>query len=136
MAKRENVTLSEKQTFKSLCRNTKPLMILNLVALILTISTWQLALQKIELNNPWLFLAVSILPLLMVLPGVFKGSYRGAIWTCFVTLIYFVGGVLNWIQINAWAYGMSETLLSVSLFLIALMYARWKGLSELPITED
>lgn len=135
MAKRENVTLEERQKFKALCANTKPLMTLNLVALILTISTWHLALQKIELNNPWLLLGVSILPLLMVIPGTLSGSYRGAIWTCFVTLIYFVAGVLNWIQVDAWAYGMSETLLAVSLFLIALMYARWKGLSELPIAK-
>jgi len=135
MAKREHVTLSEKRKFKLLCLNTKPLMILNLIALIITISTWHLALQTIELNNPWLLLTVSISPLLMVLPGTLSGSYRGAIWTCFVTLIYFIAGVLNWIQVNAWAYGVSETMLSISLFLVALMYARWRGLSELPIAE-
>ncbi|XYH00985.1 DUF2069 domain-containing protein [Marinomonas sp. PE14-40] len=110
-------------------------MVLNLCALILTIAIWHLTLNKIELNAPWIVLTVAILPLLMVFPGTLSGSYRGAIWTCFVTLIYFVAGVLNWIQTHAWAYGMSETLLSVILFIVALMYARWKGLSELPIKD-
>ncbi len=133
MAKREHITSSERKAFQALCKQTKPLMILNLCALILTIATWHLALQKIELSSPWLVLSVATLPLLLVLPGTISGSYRGAIWTCFVTLIYFVAGVLNWTQIHAWPYGMSETLLSVILFIIALMYARWKGLSELQI---
>ena len=136
MAKREHVTSSERKSYKTLCKQTKPLMVLNLCALILTIAIWHLALQTIELKNPWAVLAVAILPLLMVLPGTLSGSYRGAIWTCFVTLIYFVAGVLNWIQTHAWAYGMSETLLSVILFIVALMYARWKGLSELPIKDE
>jgi len=133
MAKREHVTSTERKTYKVLCKQTKPLMVLNLCALIITIAVWHLALNKIELNAPWIVLTVAILPLLMVFPGTLSGSYRGAIWTCFVTLIYFVAGVLNWIQTHAWAYGMSETLLSVILFIVALMYARWKGLSELPI---
>ena len=133
MAKRLNISRQEKTHYLRLCRLTHPLMILNLLALIIVISTFHLFFQKTPLTHPLLLLAAAISPLLLTLPGTLKGSYRGAIWLCFVTLIYFVAGVLNWTQEHNWAYGMSETLLSVSLFHIALMYARWKGMTELPV---
>lgn len=131
--KRESVSFAEKQHFDKLCRQTKPLMLLNTAALMIVLATWQLVFQPLTLERPLLLLAVTLIPLLLLTPGIIKGGYRAAIWMCFVTLIYFVAGVLNWTASPRWAYGMSETLLSVILFIIALMYARWKAISELPV---
>ncbi|TBR38075.1 DUF2069 domain-containing protein [Marinomonas agarivorans] len=133
MAKKDYITHSEKRKFHLLCQQTKPLLILNLLALILAITSWHLFFQNIPLEKPYVVLIVAIFPLLLVLPGTLIGSYRGAIWTCFVSLFYFMAGVLNWIQIHAWVYGVIETLLSILLFILALLFARWKGLSELPV---
>lgn len=135
MAKRESITRAEKRKFRFLCQQTKPLLTLNLFALVTVICCWHLFFQNIPLERPLLLLGFAVFPLLLIMPGVLKGSYRGAIWTCFVTLFYFIAGVLNWIQIHSWAYGLTETVLSVLLFLLALMYARWKGLSELPLSD-
>lgn len=133
MAKLESITFNDKKRYDALCQMSHPLMTLNLFALIIVISIFQLHFQTLNLAHPIFFLMASIAPLTLVIPGIVRGTYRGAIWASFVTLIYFVAGVLNWTQPNNWAYGMSETLLSMSLFLITLMYARWKGASELPI---
>lgn len=136
MAKKESVTQKEKAKATSLYLKTYPLMVLNLISLIVVISVHHLFLQKIVYEHPYAFLLATILPLLLIVPGAIKGSYRGAIWICFVTLTYFIAGVLNWTQGINWAYGMSETLLSLLLFHLALMYARWKGLSELPLKNE
>ncbi len=133
MAKKESVTPKEWQRATSLYKQAYSLMVLNLFALITIICVHHIFLQKIVFDRPYVFLFVMVSPLLLLVPGAIKGSYRGAIWICFVTLIYFVAGVLNWTQGIDWAYGISETLLSFLLFNIALMYARWKGLSELPV---
>ena len=132
MAKRESISASEKTHYQHLCQQTHPLIVLNIIALIVSISLFHLVFQPLPLTHPYALLFAALLPLLILIPGILKGSYRGAIWACFVTLLYFVAGVLNWTQEANWAYGMSETLLSFLLFNIALMYARWKGLSELP----
>ncbi|MFT2111376.1 DUF2069 domain-containing protein [Marinomonas sp. 2405UD68-3] len=135
MAKKESVTPDELQKASTRYKQTYPLMVLNLFALIVVICVHHLFLQSMKFDHPYIFLFVMISPLLLLIPGGVKGSYRGAIWICFVTLIYFVAGVLNWTQGVNWAYGVSQTLLSFLLFNIALMYARWKGLSELPVKK-
>lgn len=133
MAKRYTITTSEQQRYQSLCQTTKALITLNHIALITVISLWHLVLSELTLSHPLLLLFSVLLPLLLSLWGNLNGSYKGAIGICFISLLYFTSGVTHWFHPHLWPIGMSETLLCACLFLLALMYARWKGLSELPL---
>lgn len=133
MAKKEFISSDELAMYQKKHQQIKPLLLFSLVALIATICCWHLIFQNIELKHPWIILTVALLPLLAITPGVVLGSYRGAIWACFVSLFYFMAGVLNWTQVDAWLYGLIETLLSITTFILALLYARWKGFTELPL---
>lgn len=106
-----------------------------MLTLILVICVWHAFLQDIPLQHSFLILSLATSPLLLIIPSTLSGSYRGTIWACFVSLFYFVAGILNWGPTDSWLYGLIETCLAVLLFVVALMYARWKGISELTIKD-
>ena len=132
MAKRFTITTAEYQRYHSLCAATQSLLTLNHVALITVLSVWHLMISDLPLSHPILLLGTVLLPLLLSLWGNLNGSYKGAIGICFISLLYFTSGVTHWFHPYLWPIGMSETLLSGGLFILALMYSRWKALSELP----
>ncbi|TPE51994.1 DUF2069 domain-containing protein [Maribrevibacterium harenarium] len=133
MAKREFISAPEQLYYSDLCHRYLPILRLNLLALGAAVASFQLLIKDIPLQHPALFLLFSLTPLLLATFAVWRGSYRGAIWTCFISMFYFMAGVLNWTHPKDWAFGTSETLLSVMLFSLSLYYARWKGFSELPV---
>ncbi|MGB2064500.1 MAG: DUF2069 domain-containing protein [Marinomonas gallaica] len=134
MAKRFSITQQEKKHYKTLCKHYQPVLILNHLGLIAVISWWHLVLSEIPLQHPLILLSAVLLPLLLSLWGSINGSYKGAIGVCFISLFYFTSGVTHWFHPTLWPIGMSEALLGGGLFCLGLLYARWKGLSELPIT--
>ncbi|MCO4784461.1 DUF2069 domain-containing protein [Marinomonas atlantica] len=134
MAKRFSITQQEKKYYKTLCQSYKPVLILNHLGLISVISWWHLVLSEISLQHPLMLLSAVLLPLLLSLWGSINGSYKGAIGVCFISLFYFTSGVTHWFHPTLWPIGMSEALLGAGLFCLGLLYARWKGLSDLPIT--
>nr|WP_314490391.1 DUF2069 domain-containing protein [uncultured Pseudomonas sp.] len=71
-------------------------------------------------------LAIELLPLLLLLPGMLLGSARAHAWTCFVVNLYFIKGVLAAFDPARVVLGAMEIGLSLGLFLAALLYVRWK----------
>ncbi|MFB4393005.1 MULTISPECIES: DUF2069 domain-containing protein [unclassified Pseudomonas] len=71
-------------------------------------------------------LAIELTPLLLLLPGMLKGSARAHAWTCFVVNIYFIKGVLAAFDPSRALFGWVEVLVSLGLFVSGLLYVRWK----------
>lgn len=65
--------------------------------------------------------------LLVVAPGVVVGSPYAHVWTAFIANLYFLKGVLAFIDHDRTWLGVLEIFLSVSLFLSAMMYSRWRS---------
>lgn len=133
MAKRFTISSAEQSRYQALCQQTQPILVLTHLALMGIISLWHLAISDLQLNHPLLLLGAVLTPLLLSLWGNINGSYKGAIGACFISLFYFTAGVTHWFNPTIWPIGASETLLASILFILALLYARWKGLSELPV---
>ena len=87
-------------------------------------------------NNLWfanlhgarveVILAVELVPLLLLLPGMLTGSARAHAWTCFVVNIYFIKGVLAAFDPARAVFGWVEVLVSLGLFVSGLLFVRWK----------
>lgn len=74
----------------------------------------------------WVILGVELVPLLILLPGMLLGSARAHAWTCFVVNLYFISGVQAAFVPDRALFGWLEVLLSLSLFISALLYVRWR----------
>ena len=85
---------------------------------------------------PWIVWLARLLPLLIFVPGMIKDSLRSYIWLCFVSLLYFVGAVLNLFAIPGDALAVSSLVSVVSLFLSAMMYVRWRAQELKGIESD
>lgn len=97
--------------------------LVGLVALLLVNNLWFANLHGARVE---VILAVELIPLLLVLPGMLMGSARAHAWTCFVVNIYFIKGVLAAFDPARALFGWMETLVSLGLFVSALLYVRWK----------
>jgi uncharacterized membrane protein len=88
------------------------------------------------INNLWfanlhgarveVILAIELIPLLLLLPGMLMGSARAHAWTCFVVNIYFIKGVLAAFDPARAVFGWIEVLVSLGLFVSGLLFVRWK----------
>lgn len=92
------------------------------IGLILAYSIWQLT----RAGGPsYLFWAVQVLPLLLVLPGMKAGNPRSYIWLCFLLIAYFLKGFEGLIlPSRAW---IDYIVLSISvvLFISSMFTSRW-----------
>lgn len=89
------------------------LLLFTLLALITPEQSWKL----------WL---VQILPLVIFVPGLWRGYHRTYSWICFVVLIYFTWSVTNLISPLAYWRDVVVVVLSVTLFISAMMASRWR----------
>jgi uncharacterized membrane protein len=72
----------------------------------------------------WLLLSV---PLLLFLPGLWRGSVNTHAWLCFVSLLYFAAAVIN-LFLPAWrALDVIELAATTTLFVAATLYIRWRS---------
>lgn len=78
-------------------------------------------------GEPWILWVGRLLPLLIFLPGLVRRAPRSIIWLCFVSLMYFIGGVENLFatpgSILAW-FGM---LCVITVFIAGMLYVRWQS---------
>lgn len=97
-----------------------------LASLISLFAWWNLINQSPALITIWLFQS---LPLLLLLPGILMNYYRSYSWLCFVLLFYFVkaveGGMLSTAKFSDGLFIM----LTVTLFISAMMASRWQQYS-------
>nr|WP_302329264.1 MULTISPECIES: DUF2069 domain-containing protein [unclassified Pseudomonas] len=90
----------------------------------------------LTVNNLWfanlhgarvgVILAIELVPLLLVLPGMLMGSARAHAWTCFVVNLYFIKGVLAAFDPARALLGWLEVGISLVLFVSALLFVRWR----------
>lgn len=71
----------------------------------------------------WLF---KILPLLLVVRGLFQHRHTSATWLSFLSMLYFIFGVLLVFTRGAEFYGWIMSADTLVLFMASMMYTRWK----------
>ncbi|MGC7837347.1 DUF2069 domain-containing protein [Pseudomonas wayambapalatensis] len=94
-----------------------------LIALLVVNNLWFADLHGARVE---VILAIELIPLLLLLPGMLSGSARAHAWTCFVVNIYFIKGVLAAFDPGRALFGWVEVLVSLGLFVSGLLYVRWK----------
>lgn len=97
--------------------------VLGLIALLVVNNLWFANLHGARVS---VIMAIELLPLLLILPGMFSGSARAHAWACFVVNIYFIKGVVAAFDPARAPFGWLELLVSLGLFTAALLYVRWK----------
>lgn len=95
--------------------------------MIALLSVYYLAIADLHGARPGVILAIELLPLLLLTPGVIRGHPRGLSWVCFVINLYFIKGALAAFDPNRWLFGVLEMLASVAVFVSALLYVRWRA---------
>lgn len=95
--------------------------------LIVLLSVYYLTIADLHGARPSVILAIELVPLLLLAPGVIRGSPRGHAWVCFMVNLYFIKGALAAFDPNRWLFGVVEMLASVAVFTSALLYVRWRS---------
>ena len=76
--------------------------------------------------RPWVILLIELVPLMIVLPGMLRGSARGHSFTCYVINLYLIKGALAAFDPNRQLFGLLEMTVSVAVFISAMLYVRWR----------
>ncbi|MBA2777425.1 DUF2069 domain-containing protein [Billgrantia kenyensis] len=77
--------------------------------------------------NPLTPILIRTLPLLLFLPSILGKRPRGHAWLCFVSLLYFIQGVMVATLPGQGLLGMAEALAALGLFSGAMFYARFRS---------
>lgn len=73
----------------------------------------------------WTVMLVPIATLLIFIPGILLKNARSFDWLCFVILLHFTVGISNAMSPHASWADYLQTLLSVIIFIAAMMTSRW-----------
>jgi len=73
----------------------------------------------------WTMFAVGTLPVLLMLPSVWRGKPVAHAWLCFILLLYFLVAVQNMFSPNRDVMDIVRLVFVVIIFLAAMMYVRW-----------
>ena len=77
-------------------------------------------------SSVMLILAVKLVPLLIVLPGLARDQLRAYTWLCFIILFYFTQAVVESFLSLAASTDLFITALTVIMFLSAMFYIKWE----------
>lgn len=105
---------------------SRALSLLSFLALLALLLIWNLAFADLHGARIGVVLAIQLLPLALLAPGLVQGNARAHAWACFVVNIYFIQGVLAAIDPSRALFGALEAVISFSLFCNALLYTRWR----------
>lgn len=92
--------------------------------ILLTATSWLLPTAGVRPMVTWL---IQCVPLLLLLPGMLRGTVSTHLWACFMALVYFTQGVVSAFRPEMMLAGIIEVVLSLDLFFAAMIYARWEG---------
>lgn len=95
-------------------------------AALLLLLAWNLLFADLHGARIGVVLAIQLLPLVLLAPGLLMGNARAHAWACFVVNIYFIQGVLAAIDPHRAVFGALEAVISFGLFCSALLYTRWR----------
>lgn len=107
-------------------RISRALSLATFVGLIALLSVNTLLFAELHGARSWVILGVELVPLLILMPGILLGSARAHAWICFVVNLYFISGVQATFVPDRALFGWLEVLLSLALFISALLYVRWR----------
>lgn len=105
---------------------SRALSLLSFVALLALLLVWNLAFADLHGARIGVVLAIQLLPLALLAPGLLLGNARAHAWACFVVNLYFIQGVLATIDPSRALFGALEAVISLGLFCSALLYTRWR----------
>jgi uncharacterized membrane protein len=71
-------------------------------------------------------LAVKLVPLLLVLPGLIRDNLRSYVWLCFIDLFYFTRATVDTVLLPGHWQHLLPLTLSVLVFCSALLYIKWE----------
>lgn len=106
-------------------RISRALSLISFIALATLLLTWNLVFADLHGARPWVVISIQLIPLLLVAPGMISGSPRAHAWLCFIVNLYFIQGVLAAINPARMMFGWLEAMISLVLFVAALLYTRW-----------
>lgn len=86
--------------------------------------------------RPWVILLIELVPLMIVLPGMLLGSARGHSFTCYVINLYLIKGALAAFDPNRQLFGLLEMIVSVAVFISAMLYVRWRYQLDRRLSDD
>ncbi|QXG46256.1 DUF2069 domain-containing protein [Pseudomonas viridiflava] len=118
--------LPAREWLESRVRFSRAASLIGLLGMIALLSVYYLIFADLHGARPGVILAIELLPLLILVPGMLSGSPRGHSWTCFVINLYFIKGALAAFDPNRWLFGLLEMALSVAVFISTLLYVRWR----------
>jgi uncharacterized membrane protein len=105
---------------------SRALSLFSFIALLSLVLVWNLVFADLHGARISVVLAIQLLPLVLLAPGLLMGNARAHAWACFVVNIYFIQGVLAAIDPARALFGVLEAVISFGLFCSALLYTRWR----------
>ena len=117
-------------------RIARAMTLFGVLGLLLLMPAWILWLSPPLNWSPWFLLALSTLPLLPPLAGLFGGRPYTYAWSGFLALMYFTHGVVEaWADSDSRGLALTEIGLAVMLYVGSMLYARWRS-QELKPAND
>lgn len=89
-----------------------------------------------EVSGSWVRWCIQTAPLLLFIPGCWRGHYRTYSWLCFVVLFYFTGFVVQAMSPAAVWLDSLGVVLTLVLFCAAMMGSRWRQHSLLALRQN
>jgi len=123
---REKKPLPSLEWLQPRMKLSRALSLFSFIALLLLLLVWNLAFADLHGARIGVVLAIQLLPLALLAPGIVLGNARAHAWACFVVNLYFIQGVLAAIDPARALFGVLEALISFNLFCCALLYTRWR----------
>jgi len=95
--------------------------------LLIFLPIWHLILVP-SVMNPWVTLAVTLIPLLLPLRGILSGKPYTYAWSNFIVLFYMLHGLtLIWDRPDERLYVVIELILATMMFIGCSYYAKFRG---------
>ncbi len=111
--------------------------LVTLALLLLTLALGTLAMPRGErVPYPLVFLAIISLPLLILVPGLWRGSWKTYAWLGFVSMLYFAQAVIVLFSPQLRALDILQLVFSTALFTGALLFIRWHARANRAAAEQ
>lgn len=98
--------------------------IISYYGLLLLFVVFNAQLPQVAITFKLLITSLQISPLLLFIRGLHLVHIRSIIWLCFISLTYFIHGVLKTISDIQTIFGWTETILSLVLFVTLAISAK------------
>ncbi len=91
------------------------------------VTFWHLWLTQDSLNSAWFLTLLWIVPLLLPMRGIIKGTPYTHAWANFIIMFYLMHGLTAIYTSEEWFYALIELVLASTMFAGCSFYARLRG---------